>query len=51
MHYVFFIKKKNLQNIKHFQITNINSLCRVTIYSPSPKCMGYWSNEPNTINL
>ena len=25
--------------------------CRVSIYSPSLKRMGYWPNEPNTINL
>ena len=25
--------------------------CRDTICCPSPKCMGSWPNEPNTINL
>ena len=25
--------------------------CRDTIYIPSPRYMGSWPNEPNTINL
>ena len=30
---------------------NNNNNCRILIYSPSLKRMGYWPNEPNTINL
>ena len=29
----------------------MNSICRVTICSPSPKELGYEPNESNTINL
>ena len=27
-----------------------NSKCRDRVYSPSPKCVGSWPTEPNTIN-
>ena len=44
--------KKFIENNKRRKKVKItNSKRRDTICGPSPKCMGLWSNEPNTINL
>ena len=44
--------KKFIENNKRRKKVKItNSKCGDTICGPSPRCMGLWSNEPNTINF
>jgi len=32
-------------------LVKYEDLCKVTVYSPSPRCMRFWPNEHSTINL